>query len=212
MDKDTEPTREIAWVDAQKKYLEAVSRFYTQVQQAGAATASRSASPASSISKTLPDAWVETVAGFLSGEWLSASNIFGLDENLAPSELFEKLSGLPSPVKNPERGEDIQSGVKLWNEYQQAYMNYNARLAKASVLAVDKLRDRLFACGLSGKEITTLRQFHDLWVESQEEAYAEIVFTEEHSQNFAALINSFMAVRQYAGRHGDRLPGMFEGI
>lgn len=120
----------------------------------------------------------------------------GFLQNPGLSELFESLPGGASLEKNPGYGEDV-TAVKLWNEHKRACMNYQEDLSRAATLALDKLRNKLLEYGLSGRQITTLRQFYDLWMESQQDAYSEIVFTEEHSQNFAGLVNSFMALKKH---------------
>jgi len=115
------------------------------------------------------------------------------------SELFEKISGIPAIAGNTQYTEDIKLAMALWGEYQRACMDYQALLCDIALLTLDKLRDKFIHLGLSGKKIKTLKQLYDLWIEAQEDAYAEIVFTEGYAKKFAELINSYMSFRKQAG-------------
>jgi len=42
-----------------------------------------------------------------------------------------------------------------------------------------------------------LRELYRLWIQSQEEVYAETVFTEEYSELYGCLLNSLMEFRQH---------------
>ena len=56
-----------------------------------------------------------------------------------------------------------------------------------------------------GKEIKSLREIYDLWVECNEKAYAELVYTDEYSELYGRLTNALLAVKQHQGKVMDKL-------
>lgn len=108
-----------------------------------------------------------------------------------PLDIWQQLtSSLASP-------EDSQS-TQLWLDYRQAHRKYTALLRQAAMRSLDLLQDRLVQMGGAGRTVGTLREFYNLWVDCSEEAYAEIVRSEEYSRINARMINSLMRFRQYS--------------
>jgi len=126
--------------------------------------------------------------------------VFQVSDTPDMSKLFEKMSGIPAIAGNTRYTEEIKLAAGRWGEYQRAYIDYQAVLADIALLAIDKLRDKLIHFGLSGRKIKTLKHLYDLWIEVQEDAYSEIVFTEQYAKKFAELINLYMSFRKHTGR------------
>ena len=120
--------------------------------------------------------------------------IFGMGDLPFVSALSAKMAG------NRQYTEEMNVARALQGEYERAWLNYQAVLLEMALLAIDKLRDTFIHFGLSGGKITTLKQLYDLWIEAQEEAYAEIVFTDGYARKWATLVNLSLSLSKQAGR------------
>jgi Poly(R)-hydroxyalkanoic acid synthase subunit (PHA_synth_III_E). len=50
-----------------------------------------------------------------------------------------------------------------------------------------------------------LREIYDLWVDCNEKAYAELVYTDKYSELYGRLSNSLLAVKQHQGKAMDKI-------
>ncbi len=132
----------------------------------------------------------------------------GLDAeqfNIAEMTSFiEKLLSVPGVGPNRETQAQMQEGIKLLNEYQQVFSEYKEQLNKVGVEALETMRLRILEMGEQGKEIKSLREIYDLWIDCNEKAYAELVYTDEYSELYGRLTNVSLAVKQHQGKVIDK--------
>lgn len=88
-----------------------------------------------------------------------------------------------------------KEGSRLSERYQEAWRCYSTKLLDVGILALDYLYERLIEAGETGQQIRQLRTVYDLWVDSAEQAYAEVVSTPEFAQQQAELINAAVALK-----------------
>jgi polyhydroxyalkanoate synthase subunit PhaE len=121
-------------------------------------------------------------------------------EDLKPENLqnvTDRFLSIPGVGYTRESQEQIQGGIKLWADYQKAYGEYNNNMYKVAVNALDAMRLKIIQMSEQGHEINSLREIYDLWVDCNEEAYAEFAFSEEFSELYGRLTNTLMAVKQH---------------
>ena len=51
-----------------------------------------------------------------------------------------------------------------------------------SVKAMDLLKDRILKLGKDGSKLKSLKEVYNLWVDCNEDAYAEYVFSKDYSE------------------------------
>ena len=121
-------------------------------------------------------------------------------EDLKP-ENFERVTdrflSIPGVGYTRESQESVQTGIKLWNQYQKAANEFNNAMCNVGINALDAMRLKIIQMAEQGKEINSLREVYDLWVDCNEESYASFVFSDEYSELNGRLTNALMAVKQH---------------
>lgn len=121
------------------------------------------------------------------------------------TSFIDKLLSVPGFGFDRETQAQMQNGIKLFKEYQQITNEYNAQMSKVGVEALESMRLRILKMSEQGKEISSLREIYDLWVDCNEEAYAELVYTDEYSELYGRLTNALLAVKQHNGKIMDKI-------
>jgi len=130
------------------------------------------------------------------------------DEHFKIAEMtssIEKLLSVPGVGPDRETQAQMQEGLKLLNDYQQVSSEYQAEMSKVGIEALEAMRQRILEMAEQGKEIKSLREIYDLWVDCNEKAYAELVYTDEYSELYGRLTNALLAVKQHQGKVMDKL-------
>lgn len=109
--------------------------------------------------------------------------------------LFSIAPGGAVPGYAQEFHERIHVGARLWEEYQHALQDYRTSLATTTVVALNRLQERILARGTAGQGLNSLREIFDLWIECSESAWAEQVFTDEYARRYGRLVNALMAFK-----------------
>ncbi len=117
----------------------------------------------------------------------------------------DKYSSIPGVGSNRESLEQIQEGVRLMGEYQQVSHEFNVLMNKVGVEALEVMRLMIIEMAERGEEINSLRELYNLWVDCNEKAYAEYVYTDEYSELYGRLSNALMAVKQHYGKVIDQM-------
>jgi len=112
-------------------------------------------------------------------------------------QVTDKFLSIPGVGYTRESQEQIQDGIRLWNEYQTIGQEYHQALYKVGLEAIEKMRDKILAMAREGKELKSLRDIYDLWIDCNEESYASYVYTQEFSELYGRLTNALMAVKQH---------------
>jgi len=118
---------------------------------------------------------------------------------------IDKLLSVPGFGPDREAQAQMQKGIKLLGEYQQVSSEYQTVMNKVGVDALEAMRLRILEMSEQGKEMNSLREIYDLWVDCNEKAYAELVHTDEYSELYGRLTNALLAVKQHQGKVMDKL-------
>ncbi|MEJ2760371.1 MAG: poly(R)-hydroxyalkanoic acid synthase subunit PhaE [Gammaproteobacteria bacterium] len=125
-----------------------------------------------------------------------------------PDELFRGADGdalrsitdrfLALPAAGP--GADylavVRDTLKLWGDYQEHCRHYCRVFHRLGSEALDRLEQRIRKRGSEEKPITSLRELYALWIDCNEEVYAEFAAGEEYAVLYADLVSSLMAFRR----------------
>ena len=137
------------------------------------------------------DSWQKIFNSIFSNQDASSAQFAGLQANI---EKFSSLSGLGP---NKQIQEQIQQGLHLWQDYQKNYQAYRETFDNIASGSLDKLQEKIIASAKQKNAISSLRDLYDLWVDSHEEAYSDLVLTEDYSQLYGQLINSMLAFKAH---------------
>ena len=81
-------------------------------------------------------------------------------------------------------------------EYQEADLAYKLAFSKTGLHGVEELRKRLQSMASAGEKVETFRELYDLWVEVNEDVYADFALTDEYQVIYGDLTNGLMALRK----------------
>ncbi len=112
----------------------------------------------------------------------------------------EKYLSVPGIGYTRESQEQYLKGIRLRTDYQNALNDFNNAYSRVGVQAMEKLRQQMVRLGEEDKSITSLRQIYDLWVDANEQAYADFFYSEEYPRLYGALVNSLMHYKQHNQR------------
>jgi class III poly(R)-hydroxyalkanoic acid synthase PhaE subunit len=130
-------------------------------------------------------------ASFMPGDFLQEFKPEGVQG------VTDKFLSVPGVGYTRESQEQIQDGIKLWSEFQKTLQEYNNALCGVTVNALDAMHKKILSMAEEGKEVNSLREIYDLWVDCNEEAYADYVFSKEYSELYGRLVNALMACKQH---------------
>lgn len=186
------------WQKVLDQQLEAIKAGLDNAGRAGSGAAQ--ANPLAAFWQLPLDNWERLVSSVsaMPGDMLKG---FKSEAAAASQDTFPSLPGLGY---TREMQEQYQEGIRLWAEYQKHLAEYQGALVQVGIVALDRIRVKL----LSGQRtIARLRDFYDLWVECNEEAYAAHVFTREYSERYGRMVNSLMAFKRHAQMLMDEMLG-----
>lgn len=103
--------------------------------------------------------------------------------------------GMPAFGFARERQERQQALTQALLDYQDKTSAYNALMMKAAQRAYEVFEDKLAERSEPGRQLQSARAMFDLWIDSAEEAYAEIALSPEFSKVYGALVDAQMRVR-----------------
>jgi class III poly(R)-hydroxyalkanoic acid synthase PhaE subunit len=152
------------------------------------------------------DTWSRTVssASVFPGDFLESHKpeawADGLHRDL---ERFLSVPGLGYTREVQEQGQEL---VRLTLEYQRAVQAYLMAFRQLGPQIMDRLQRRL-AERAERDPITSLRGFYDLWVDSSEAAYLELVGTDAHAEAYGRAVNALMALKNHGRNIVDEVVG-----
>ncbi|WP_202844709.1 class III poly(R)-hydroxyalkanoic acid synthase subunit PhaE [Luteimonas saliphila] len=115
---------------------------------------------------------------------------------------------LPAFGAGREQQERLQQLAQALAEYDESNSAYGALMLKASQLAFERFEDRLVEHEEPGRQIESPRALFDLWIDSAEEAYAEIALSPEFREVYARLVDAQMRVRGGVQRQVEQASAM----
>ena len=112
-------------------------------------------------------------------------------------QVTDKFLSVPGVGYTRESQEQMQEGMRLLANYQRTAHEYHVEISKVGLSALDIMKQRIMEMAENGEEMTTLREVYDLWVDCNEKAYADFVFSDEYSKIYGKLVNDLMALKQH---------------
>jgi class III poly(R)-hydroxyalkanoic acid synthase PhaE subunit len=107
----------------------------------------------------------------------------------------DRLFSIPGLGPAREFQDKLRAAAKAWKDYQQMCAEYHAAFAKVGRSALDHMQEKIIEVADTGKKISSMRQIYDLWIDSNEEAFAEFAFDQGYSRLYGDLVNALMRFR-----------------
>lgn len=139
------------------------------------------------------DEWLEQVKPYLEGFQQQ-------------SRRWQQLPAFGQYREHQERWQALQLAQQ---EYQHQTEAFNALMMKCAQRAFDVFEDKLTAHEEPGRQIASARALFDLWIDSAEQAYAEIALSAEFREVYGALTNAQMRLRAAIQLEVEHLTGLF---
>lgn len=145
------------------------------------------------------DRWLDTASG---------ANAPSFHAFAMPAEAFKGMAppggaidpshllSMPTLGYSREHQAAWQRLARAQLEFQQANAKYNAQLESALRDAAERFRDKLVGCAEPGRQVNSLRDLYDLWVDAAEEAFAEVAYSSEFRRVYGDLVNALMRSRR----------------
>lgn len=138
-------------------------------------------------------------------EWLDQVKPY-LEGFLQQSQRWQQLPAFGQYREHQERWQALQLAQQ---DYQQQTDAFNALMMKCAQRAFDVFEDKLTAHEEPGRQLASARALFDLWIDSAEQAYAEIALSAEFREVYGALTNAQMRLRAAIQREVEHLTGLF---
>ena len=178
------------WQSALNAQFDQIKQVFTQTQNEN----NQAMHQMMGIWQLLP---IDTLQRTMSSTSFMPGDIF---QGIKPEEMqlvTDKFLSMPGVGYTRESQEKIQLGIKLWNDYQKVAQEYNSEMYKVVIAALDDMKQRILKMSQEGKDINSVRQIYDIWVDCNEDAYARFTFSPEFSDLYGRLTNALMAVKQH---------------
>ncbi|MEX2525600.1 MAG: poly(R)-hydroxyalkanoic acid synthase subunit PhaE [Gammaproteobacteria bacterium] len=126
---------------------------------------------------------------------------------IPPDELFggqlgddlqqfnDRLLSLPGIGPFREEYEKVRESMRLWQAGQEKCREYRDVLSRLGKEALDRLEEKILQMGRKNRSINSLREFYDIWSESNEEVFSKYVESEEYSILYGEMISLLMEFR-----------------
>lgn len=119
------------------------------------------------------------------------------------------MLGMPAFGIGREQQERVQKLMQAQLDYQQRDGAYNALMMRAVQRAYGVFEGKLVEREEPGRQLTSARALFDLWIDSAEEAYAEIALSPEFREVYGALVNAQMRLRSGVQREIEQVSETF---
>ena len=156
---------------------------------------------ASNIMQQMLGVWnqlpMDTIQRTMSSASLMPGDFLQGMKNDAFNAATEKYLSVPGIGYSRESQESYLKGIRLAAKYQNALNEFNNANSRVGIEALDRLQKKIFTMAEEGKEINSLREVYDLWVDANEDAYAEFVYSKEYQKLYSELVNRLMEFKQH---------------
>ena len=128
-------------------------------------------------------------AGFGSMQW---PNMTAMDPSM-----MDPMRALKMPAfgLNRESQERQQELLRHLHAYSQATNSYNALQNSSIKMAIERMQSKLAERSEPGRGLESFKAVYDLWIDSLEEAFAEVAMTSEYQAAYGNLVDAQMRVR-----------------
>jgi class III poly(R)-hydroxyalkanoic acid synthase PhaE subunit len=138
-------------------------------------------------------------------EWLDQVKPY-LEGFQQQSQRWQQLPAFGQYREHQERWQALQLAQQ---DYQHQTEAFNGLMMKCAQRAFDVFEDKLTAHEEPGRQLTSARALFDLWIDSAEQAYAEIALSAEFREVYGALTNAQMRLRAAIQLEVEHLTGLF---
>ncbi|MCI0400529.1 MAG: class III poly(R)-hydroxyalkanoic acid synthase subunit PhaE, partial [Gammaproteobacteria bacterium] len=139
------------------------------------------------------DTWRRTASSMsvLPGDFMQGLKPEGV------TRVADRFLSVPGVGYTREWQEQVQEWFRLGGEYQTALQNYMNAFGRVAIDSLEHLKKKIVELAEQGRDLTTLREIYDLWVDSSEGAYAQFVVTDEYAELYGRLVNALMALKHH---------------
>lgn len=123
--------------------------------------------------------------------WLAAAGQGGLG-----GADWHRPQHMPAFGLQREQQEKQQALVAAMLDSAEQQRRYQALILRANAQGLERLQNKLADHAEPGRQIESLKALYDLWIDSAEEAYAEIALSDEFREVYGAMVNAQMLERQ----------------
>ena len=123
--------------------------------------------------------------------WLAAAGQGGLG-----GADWHKPTHMPAFGLQREQQEKQQALMAAMLDSAEQQRRYQALILRANAQGLERLQNKLAEHSEPGRQIESLKALYDLWIDSAEEAYAEIALSDEFREVYGAMVNAQMLERQ----------------
>lgn len=204
--------------DAVARFNQQASQWFGQMQQVAAQFAGQDSSAAdvsqawrramgANADNPFPDMFKAMRGQGANGldEWLDQVKPY-LEGFQQQSQRWQQLPAFGQYREHQERWQALQLAQQ---DYQQQTEAFNALMMKCAQRAFEVFEDKLTAHEEPGRQITSARALFDLWIDSAEQAYADIALSAEFREVYGALTNAQMRLRAAIQLEVEHLTGLF---
>ncbi len=138
-------------------------------------------------------------------EWLEQAQPY-LDGFQQQAQRWQQMPAFGQYREHQERWQALQQAQQ---EYQQRSGEFNALMMQCAQDAFEVFEDKLTAHEEPGRQIASARALFDLWIDSAEQAYAQIALSQEFRERGGALTNAQMRLRAAIQREVEQMTGLF---
>lgn len=115
------------------------------------------------------------------------------------------LFNLPGLGPGREFQDKYRKSILLWHAYQERSREFQASFTGLAKLALDRLAEKITTLAEAGGKITSLKQIYALWIDANEEVFAQFAYNEDYSKLYGELVNSLMSFRRQANEVLDEI-------
>lgn len=162
------------------------SDWQAQVQQMFGHTSQPFAQAFGGIDSTAAQGFVQQWQAWLAAAGQGAS---GGTDWLRPQHM-------PAFGLQREQQEKQQALMAAMLDSAEQQRRYQALILRANAQGLERLQNKLADHAGPGRQIESLKALYDLWIDSAEEAYAEIALSDEFREVYGTMVNAQMRERQ----------------
>lgn len=123
--------------------------------------------------------------------WLAAAGQGGLG-----GADWHRPQPMPTFGLQREQQEKQQALMAAMLNSAEQQRRYQALILRANAQGLERLQNNLADHAEPGRQVESLKALYDLWIDSAEEAYAEIALSDEFREVYGAMVNAQMLERQ----------------
>lgn len=183
-----------------ESWMRSLEQGFTQCLQQGAQT-----NQSLGLGQSVFDGWQQLVGKMQGMNLFRAVGADGLNMPNAGlwQEHLQKALAAPSFGLSREGQERLKKLANLALRYQQAMDKYNQAFTSQGQESVQALRARIQKLADQGKNIKSLHELYDVWVDVSEDTYAQFAASERYQILYGELVNAFLLLKQGMNEHLD---------